>query len=703
MTTISSPANTTQQHRGRPIWLFVVLAIATLAAYRPAWHGGVLWDDDAHLTPHALASWAGLGRTWIDFTVSQQYYPVVSTAFWSMNALWGHDTLGYHIVNILLHTLSACLIALLLRRWSLPGGTIAAVLFALHPVHVESVAWITEMKNTLSGVFYLLAALVYLGFDATRSRSRYAMALALYVLALGSKTVAATLPAALLVVIWWRRGRIEWRRDIVPLVPLFALGIAAGLLTAWIEYTWVGASGDRFALTWIDRPLIAGRAIWFYLGKLLWPQDLVFIYPRWTIDQTVWWQYLWPLAFVAATVGLWLLRRRNRGLLAATLLFAGTLAPALGFANVYAFRFSFVADHWQYLASASVLGAIAVGLARLGERLRPGLPEAVIALVVGLPLFVLTLQQSRQYVSADTLYRTTLAANPEAAMVHNNLAVLLLAGPPTGWAEATAHAETAVRLTPNDPAAHNNLGLAWQRQGRFADSEREVRAAIQLDPRLASAHANLGLALAGQGKFAEAVPAHEESLRLTPDSPEVLHDFSRTLAQMGRSAEALARIQQAVQLQPDSANLQLDLANTLQANQQLDAAIEAYRAALALQPDWGEAYHNLAIAQCSAGRQQEAVATFATAERLLPNAGMVLRSFGLLLASLGRLDEASTRFERALATADPRMAADLHYQLGMLRSRQGRGDEARDHFAAALRLQPDFAAARQQLEHLQGR
>ena len=134
-----------------------MLAAITLAAYQPAWHGGILWDDDAHLTTAVLASWHGLLRIWTDFTVTQQYYPVVNTAFWVMNRLWAHDTFGYHIVNILLHAASAWLVAGILRRWSMPGAVVAAVIFALHPVHVESVAWMTELKNTLSGVFYLIA------------------------------------------------------------------------------------------------------------------------------------------------------------------------------------------------------------------------------------------------------------------------------------------------------------------------------------------------------------------------------------------------------------------------------------------------------------------------------------------------------------------------------------------------------------------
>jgi hypothetical protein len=238
----------------RSTLFYAALAAIGLCAYGPALNGGLLWDDEAHLIPPALASWSGLARLWTDFTQSQQYYPVASTAFWAMNRLWGHEPLGYHVANVLLHALSALLIARLAARWSLPGGLLAAVVFLLHPVHVESVAWISELKNTLSTAFCLLAALAYVDFDATRRRDRYAAALAFFALALGSKSVTAVLPAALLVVAWWRRGRISWR-DAAPLLPFFALGIAAGLATAWLEYAHVGAQGDAFALGAVEHHL----------------------------------------------------------------------------------------------------------------------------------------------------------------------------------------------------------------------------------------------------------------------------------------------------------------------------------------------------------------------------------------------------------------------------------------------------------------
>jgi hypothetical protein len=284
------------------------------------------------------------------------------------------------LINILLHTLSAFLFAVILRRLAVPGAFLAAVIFALHPVHVESVAWISEMKNTLSALFYLGAALAYLQFCEKRKKGLYALALVFFVLALLSKTVSATLPAALLVVFWWKRGRLSWRHDALPLMPFFVLGAGGGLLTAWIERTMIGAQGAEYQFTLIERGLIAGRALCFYLGKLFWPADLIFIYPRWQISADAWWQFLYPLG-VAILIGiLWLVRKHSRAPLAAMLFFSGTLFPALGFFNVYPFRFSLVADHFQYLASLSIIALFSAGAASLA--LRRKVPPAVASATV---------------------------------------------------------------------------------------------------------------------------------------------------------------------------------------------------------------------------------------------------------------------------------------------------------------------------------
>ena len=447
---------------GPLLGLLAALLAVTLVAYYPAWHGGLLWDDDGHLTPSALQSVGGLWRIWFDVGATQQYYPAVHTAFWLLHRLWGDSTLGYHLVNIALHACSAFLVAVILRRLRAPGAVLAAVIFALHPVHVESVAWISEMKNTLSGVFYLGAALAYLRFDARRQKRSYALAIVLFGLALLSKTVTATLPAGLVVVVWWLRGRIRWRTDIVPLVPFFTLGAGAGVLTMWVERTFIGAQGAEFSPSLIGRFLVAGRAVWFYLAKLVWPADLIFIYPRWQIDAQAAWQYLFPLGVAALLVTLWLLRTRTRAPLAALLFFGVTLGPALGFVNVFPFRYSFVADHFQYLASIPIIALFSAGMATLARRwrLNGGLAGGAALLALAAPLGVLTWAQSHQYVDAATLYRVTISANPSCWLAHNNLGILLQRLGRLN--EAAAEYEAAMRIEPNAFEPHQNMSVVLQ-------------------------------------------------------------------------------------------------------------------------------------------------------------------------------------------------------------------------------------------------
>ena len=268
-----------------PWLLLALLIVVTFAAYHPAWHGGVLWDDDDHLTRLELQGTDGLYRIWFDVGATLQHYPLLHTAFWIEHRLFGDAMTAYHLVNIGMHCLAAVLLFIVLRRLAVPGALFAAAIFALHPVQVESVAWITELKNTMSTVLLLGAALLYLRFDRTRRAPDYALAAVVFVLALLTKTVTGTLPIALLIVLWWQRGRLDLRRDVLPLVPLAVVGIGAGLVTAWWEREFNRTTMSEFELTIVERVLVAGRAIVFHLSKLAWPANLTFSYPRWQIDR----------------------------------------------------------------------------------------------------------------------------------------------------------------------------------------------------------------------------------------------------------------------------------------------------------------------------------------------------------------------------------------------------------------------------------
>ena len=603
-----------QPSKERTGFLWALLVSATLVAYLPALRGALLWDDNMHVTRPELRSLDGLWRIWFDLPATQQYYPLLHSAFWVEHRLWGDAVLGYHLTNVLLHAASACLVVLIARRLSLPGAWLAGFVFALHPVCVEAVAWISEQKSTLSGVFYLGSALIYLHFDRTRWRPLYSAALGLFVLALMSKTVTATLPAALLVVFWWRRGKVEWRRDVLPLIPWFAIGASAGLFTAWVERSpeLIGAQGAQYSLTFVQRLLLAGRVPWFYAWKALWPVNLMFTYPHWKIDAGDFWQYLFPVALLAAAVGLGWLARRNRGPLAAFLFFVGTLFPALGFLNVFPFRYSYVADHFQYLALLGIVVPAAAGLTILAKRM----PQDKVVFVLPALLGVLTFQQSGNYRDYETLFRATLARNPASSFLHSNLGVILMSS--EREAEAADHFQEAVRLTPDDPDYRVNLGLALaQLPGRAGDAVAQYRTALRISPDLPTAHVNLGLSLASMpGHLQEAIEEYRKAIAVYRSKPrgdadmwQAHFDLGLALAEApGEQASAIAELQTAVRMKPDSALAHFQLGNALHKSGRLAEAIAEYKASVALDPGVPEVHYEMAYALAQMpGRVSEAI------------------------------------------------------------------------------------------------
>ncbi len=737
----------------RNIGAAAVILCATLAAYLPALRGGLLWDDEGHVTKVELRPLSGLWRIWTQLGATQQYYPVLHTAFWVEHRLWGDATIGYHLVNILLHVIAACLVALILRRLAIPGGWLAALIFALHPVPVESVAWIAEQKNTLSTVFYLLAMLTYLGFDQRRRWPLYFLALGWFMLALLSKSVTVTLPAALLVVLWWRQGRLSWRRDVWPLAPWFALSFGMGLLTTWVERRFIGAERTEFNLTWVEHCLLAGRVVWFYLSKLFWPADLIFIYPRWEVNATAAWQYVFPAGLVVLLGALWWIRRRSSGPLAraaaaglATMLFfVGSLFPALGFINAYPFVYSYVADHFQYLASLGIIVLVAAAwgqawatVAPTGAFIRRGLLAAAAAGVV-CTLGVLTWRQSRMYRDLPTLYRVTIERNPDCWMAHTNLGMILV-NIPGRLPEAISEYEAALRIKSDNPEAHNNLGIALARiPGRLVEAIAEYEAALRIKPDSAEAHNNLGNALANSpdrmreaiseyeaalrikpdypeahynlgnalanspGRLPEAIAQFEAALKIKPDYPELHNNLGNALANSpGRLPEAIAQFEAALRIKPDSAEAHNNLGNALaRIPGRLPEAIDQYEAALKIKPDDPEAHFNLgnALARIP-GRLPEAIAQYEAALRIKPDDPKVHNNLGIALANIpGRLPEAIAQFEAALRIKPD--YPEAHYNLGSaLLGMPDRQQEGLAHFEAALRIRPDWQPARQMVNQL---
>ncbi len=565
----------------------IVLVLATFVAYLPALRGGFVWDDDFHVTENrSLRSARGLLRIWTDPSTTPQYYPLTHTTFWIEYRIWGLLPFGYHLTNVLLHAASAVVLWSILRALEARGAWLAAALFALHPVHVESVAWITERKNTLSGMLALASALVYLRHVGTPGPSGrpYVTAFLLFLGALLSKTVTLTLPLSLGLVLWWKRGRLL-RGDVVRLAPMLAVGVLLGGVTAWLERHQVGAAGEEWSLTLAERFLVAGRAVWFYLGKLLWPAPLTFIYPRWALDPRSVLAWCFPVAAAAALVLLWRLRGRlGVAPLVAALYFVITLSPALGFFDVYPMRYSFVADHFQYLAS---IGPIALFAAAC-----EGLPLAALLLVA---LAALTWSRGHAFRDQDTLWRDTLAKNPGAWMAHNNLASLLASEGKLD--EAIAHFQEAVRLKPDHAKAHDSLGVALVRAGRTREAVEAFVRAVQLSPDDAGMRTNLAEALVLSGRGDEGLEEFDRALGLAPADAQVHARLGSALAQLGRNDEARAQLEEALRIAPRDANAQYNLGTLLLRTGRYEEAAAHLEEALRLDPRFEKARRNLEAAR----------------------------------------------------------------------------------------------------------
>ena len=688
--------------RGNIWWIAALILGLTLACYWPALRGGLLWDDDAHVTRSGLQPVSGLWQIWFNVGATQQYYPLLHSAFWIEHRLWGDLALGYHLANVLLHAAAAVLLVAVLRRLGVAGASLAGLLFAVHPVCVESVAWISEQKNTLSLVFYLLAALAYLRFDGERGRPGaarlYILASFLFVLALLTKSVTATLPAALLLVFWWQRGRMAWR-DTWPLIPWFVAGISSGLFTALLERRLIGAEGAEYDLTLVQRFLLAGRVVWFYLGKLAWPSGLIFVYPRWDVRSAAagWLVYL--AAAVLLTAALWLLRRRSRGPLAAWLFFVGSLFPALGFFNVYPFIYSYVADHFQYLACMGPLALAAAAVTTvLGQagRGRPFLAALCYgALAAGFG--VLTWVHCTVFSDNQALYRATIARNPSCWLAHNNLGTIL-ADIPGRLQEAISEFETALRASPHDPRTHRNLGFALAKiPGRLPEAISEYKESLRINPDDPEAHNDFGNALAkAPGRVPEAISEYEAALRIRPDYPEAHYNLGCVLGEVpGRLPDAIAELEAALRIKPDYPEAYNNLGIVLaKIPGRLPEAVSAYEAALRIRPDYPEAHYNLGIALANIpDRLPDAIAQLEATLRITPDDPDAHNSLGTaLMRTPGRLPEAISEYEAALRINPDHPEA--HYNLGcVLLGNPGRLPDAVAQFEAALRIKPDYAEA----------
>jgi tetratricopeptide (TPR) repeat protein len=646
-------------------WLCALLLIALVfLAYARVLGAGFIWDDESHLTQNpCIVGPLGLKEIWT--TTRAVYYPLVLTTFWALHKFVGLNPAPYHILNVLMHAGAAVLLWRVLRQLNIRGAWLGAALWALHPIMVQSVAWVTELKNTQSCLFYLLSIFWFLKVDAERGTRegvrwwRFGWALLFFVLAIASKPSTVMLPAVLALCIWWRRGQVQWR-NIVTLVPFALISALASVWTIWEQKFHAGASGPEWVQTWPERFIIGGRGIWFYLSKLIWPHPLIFIYPRWEINSSQLAAYLPLLAAVAGLLALWLIRAKwSRPVFFAAAYFVISLFPVLGFFSVYFFRYSFVSDHFQYLASmgpfalagaAITEGSSRLALSRRPSALAPARRHSAVATtlrtstskwesflrpilcgILLLTLGVLTWRQSAIYHNVITLYTATLAKNPACWMAHYNLGIALRDQGETD--RAITHYRQAVALRPNYAEAHYNLGRLLVEKGQFDDAVTHYEKALATNPADAEVHNNLGATLFVTGRLDDAIAHYEKALAIRPDYADASCNLANALLSKGDMNGAIVHYIACLALSPNQADARYNLASALLRKGRTDEAIVHYRKTVELRPDNADAHANLGSALLAKGRTQEAIAQYRDALRLAPENVAAQSNLAWLLAT----------------------------------------------------------------------
>src|SRR5437868_7206395 len=561
------------------------LLLLVFLAYVRVGAAGFIWDDESHLTRNAcLVGPRGLGDIWT--SASAVYYPLVLTTFWILHHFVGLRPLPYRILNVTFPAASALVLWRVLVQLRVRGAWLSAAIWALHPVLVQSVAWITEMKNTQSALFYLLAISSFLqSRDRKQNGIFYWLTIFFFVAAITSKPSTVMLGVVLALCLWWREAGIA-QRDLRLLLPFVLISLLASGWTIWEQKFHSHATGAEWVQTPLQRILISADAIWFYLLKLAWPHPLIFIYPRWNVDPSRWFAWI-PLValLIAATV---LFVKRNtalRPLAFAFAYFVITLFPVLDFFDVYFFRYSFVSDHFQYLASMGPLAlaraGVVMAVAEVGtHRLAIRAPSTLAILLI---LGALTFHHSAKYHDLITLYQATLAQNPKCWMAEYNLGLALKNQGQLD--EAIVHYRRAINIWPDYVEAHYNLGGAYIEKGEFDEARAEYRRAIEIRPDEADSHNNYGSALRELKQFDQAESEYKRALSLRPQYLDARLNLGSLLLQRGRTAEAIANLETARRLQPNDATTHVTLALALMKNGQASKAAAEFNRALQLAPD----------------------------------------------------------------------------------------------------------------------
>ncbi|MBV8175419.1 MAG: tetratricopeptide repeat protein [Verrucomicrobia bacterium] len=637
-------------------WLWgLILILCVILTYTPVWKAGFVYDDGELLTTNpCVVGPLGLKEIWT--TSAADNCPLLFTTFWVEHALWGLEPLPYHLVTVLLHGACALLFWRVLRSLRVQGAWLGAALWALHPVAVESVAWISEMKNTESGLFYLLSILFFVRWlrakdldGQTGGGWNYALTLLFAALGMASKSSTVILPVVLCLCAWWIQGRWHWR-NLTRVVPIFLMAIIPSAVTIWTQGLQLATDTDpQWVRTWPERLVTAGDAVWFYLGKLLWPHPLITIYPRWQIDPGQWLSYFALLAVIIILSIFWLERARwSRAFFFAFAYFVVALLPALGFVDEYPFRFSFVFDHFQYLASIGPLALAGTALARFANFIIPRKPWLQSSLCAGLLLTVgmASWQRTLVYKSEEAFWTDTLVKNPACWMGYNNLGNALLQKGQVD--EALAQFRKALEINPHYVEARSNLGAALFQKGQVDEAVAQYERVLEINPNHAPASYNLGLALFQKGRVDGAITQYKKAVKINPYYPEAHNTLGHALLQEGQVDEALAQFQRALDINPNYVEARYNLGNALFQKGRSDEAIDQFQKALEINPNYVNAYSNLGVVLFEKGRLDEAVAQYKKAVEIDSKSFAIRYNLGNVLFEKGQLNEAITQFQEVL-------------------------------------------------------
>jgi Flp pilus assembly protein TadD len=623
-----------------------LIAVAVFLAYQQSIRGGFVLDDDLIITENSNIKAAdGLYRFWCT-TKEQDYWPMTYSTLWIEWRLWGRNPAGFHVTSLILHIVESLLIWVILRKLSIPGAFLAALIFALHPVNVESVAWIAEQKNTMAMLFFLLSILWFLkhmslSFNDNTGCSGHTpcadpargdcgslfdrwhwLSLTAFTLAMLSKGSAAILPVLLLGIVWWLRPldtvpisvsmkiglSPSIRRDLLRTAPFFVIALALAGVNVWFQTH--GNDVVYRSAGFTERLLGAGCVVWFYLYEALLPVDLYFIYPMWHIQtgNVLWWLPL--LAALAVTAVLWRYRKGwSRPFLFAWGFFCVSLSPVAGFTDVGFMRYSLVADRYQHIAIIGVIALVAAGWRLWHRRTRDATRWTAIAAAMAAvgALALLTWRQNGIYRTEIILYRATLEKNPACWIVHNNLGFMLAMSGDTQ--EATKHFRQAVDLNPNYADAQNNLGNLLFNAGQVDEGEKHLRQALRAKPKYPEAYFNLGKVLFKTNRLQEAVEQFRQALQYKPDYIEARRELGNALLNLGRLQEAIEQYRQALNMEPDNPDLHNNLGVALFQIGRLHEAMDHYQQAIRLKADFADGYLNLALGYARLHRSSEAVAS----------------------------------------------------------------------------------------------